>query len=190
MFKLLVLIIRNSDSKRQGLLCAISGTHCSREIPQRHAGIPVRRRVFVVGSAAIGRCTQIEPCCVEGFIFCVLFSLPFPLVDGLDAPQNDLRPLVAAIAMLESAISRSSNFFQFKLLLLRLYARLGAVGATIDMYRGCDIKNIQRESLGFLIVHELQGYCSLSNLEILYEKLAVRLTVFSLSFLLTLIVSC
>ncbi|KAH9197561.1 hypothetical protein AeNC1_000433 [Aphanomyces euteiches] len=63
--------------------------------------------------------------------------------------------LLQAATCLEFGLSRSAYNFQMKLLLCRIYARLGAGSAMFARYQELDIKQIQMDSLSYLILDPL-----------------------------------
>lgn len=54
------------------------------------------------------------------------------------------------IVILEWALNKSPSNFYFKLLLIKLYNSLGAVGASHTLLDSLDIKHIQNDSLGYI----------------------------------------
>ncbi|EQC32111.1 hypothetical protein SDRG_10307 [Saprolegnia diclina VS20] len=65
--------------------------------------------------------------------------------------------LVQAAAALELGLSRSAYNFQMKMLLCRVYALLGAGDAVLSRYKELDIKQIQLDSLSYLVLDGLFG---------------------------------
>ena len=67
--------------------------------------------------------------------------------------QTNPIPLMQAVAILERAQAVSTNYFQFRLLLIRLYSMLGAINSSHHMY-WCsgDVKGLLRERLTLLVL--------------------------------------
>ncbi len=60
------------------------------------------------------------------------------------------RPLWLAIVILERGLRRSPSNFHFKLLLIALYAKLGACAPCCQLFESMEIKHIQHDALGYL----------------------------------------
>ena len=59
------------------------------------------------------------------------------------------RPLWLAIVILERGLRRSPSNFHFKLLLIALYAKLGACAPCCQLFESMEIKHIQHDALGY-----------------------------------------
>ncbi|KAK7505933.1 hypothetical protein BaRGS_00002655, partial [Batillaria attramentaria] len=72
---------------------------------------------------------------------------------GKDLLPTDSREryLWQAVVQLELAVRRSPANFQFKLILMRLYAEMGAFGPCPALWNGMDMKHIMNDSLGYFI---------------------------------------
>ncbi|KFM68081.1 N-alpha-acetyltransferase 25, NatB auxiliary subunit, partial [Stegodyphus mimosarum] len=68
---------------------------------------------------------------------------------------GDERLIAQVIVLLEQSLKSTPANFQLKLLLLKMYNIIGAVGASYGMYESIDVKHIQQETLGYLIVEPL-----------------------------------
>ncbi|XP_073419656.1 N-alpha-acetyltransferase 25, NatB auxiliary subunit isoform X2 [Dendrobates tinctorius] len=55
------------------------------------------------------------------------------------------------LALLEEGLSNSPSNAQFKLLLIRIYCRLGAFEPSVELYGSLDAKHIQHDTIGYLL---------------------------------------
>jgi N-terminal acetyltransferase B complex non-catalytic subunit len=60
--------------------------------------------------------------------------------------------IIRAILVIEAGLAQSPFNFHFKLLLIRLYTTIGAVGRAFDLWSTLDVKHIQIATLGHLVV--------------------------------------
>lgn len=65
--------------------------------------------------------------------------------------SGDCRLLLRLLVALEQALLHSPSCFQIKLLLLKIYARIGAAGSCYHVAELLDIKHIQHDTLGYLV---------------------------------------
>ncbi|XP_059090610.1 N-alpha-acetyltransferase 25, NatB auxiliary subunit-like [Tigriopus californicus] len=66
------------------------------------------------------------------------------------------RWFLKAITLLEFALQFSPNNFHIRLVLIKLYNEAGAVGCAFNAYNGLELKHIQLDSMGYLIIRALQ----------------------------------
>eukprot|EP00762_Andalucia_godoyi_P004621 ANDGO_03598.mRNA.1 Phagocyte signaling-impaired protein len=71
---------------------------------------------------------------------------------ALSTADEKLQCLSFSVKLLENGIRRSAKNFWFKTLLLRLYALLGCFTQAYSMWESLEIKNVQSESLSFLLL--------------------------------------
>lgn len=71
------------------------------------------------------------------------------------SPEVDHKIISQAIVILEKAVSRSAANFHLKLLLIKIYNMLGAVGSSHALLETLDIKHILYDSLGYLFTGPL-----------------------------------
>ena len=84
----------------------------------------------------------------EGFIFfdneMYLFGQQCLFSPVLDS----LKPVWQAIVLLERATRKSPSNFHVKLLLIALYAKLGACAPCCMLFESMEIKHVQHDALG------------------------------------------
>lgn len=68
---------------------------------------------------------------------------------------GDQKTLNQIIVILEGALRNSPSNYQIKLLLIKLYNLIGAVGPTYTLYETMGIKHIQQDVLGYLVTPHL-----------------------------------
>eukprot|EP00931_Biecheleriopsis_adriatica_P067946 TRINITY_DN41_c1_g1_i1.p1 TRINITY_DN41_c1_g1~~TRINITY_DN41_c1_g1_i1.p1 ORF type:complete len:1105 (+),score=282.47 TRINITY_DN41_c1_g1_i1:439-3315(+) len=81
-----------------------------------------------------------------------------------ESKAADRRYLLDAIALAELGLRENPHAFCFKVLLLLLHAALGLPGQMLNVFGGMDIKNIQHESLSYLVLDVLSVNGSLEPL--------------------------
>ncbi len=59
-----------------------------------------------------------------------------------------MKPIWQAVVLLERALADSPSNFQMKLLLIALYAKLGACTPACVLFETMEIKHIQQDALG------------------------------------------
>jgi len=69
--------------------------------------------------------------------------------------ENDLRFILDGAVLLEYARLHSKHNFQVKLLLMHFYSLIEAVQAALDIYLELEVKHIQMDSLGYLMLDPL-----------------------------------
>ena len=80
---------------------------------------------------------------------CSLAMEIFSLVQYLfPAFSDSLKPVWQAIVLLERATRKSPSNFHVKLLLIALYAKLGACAPCCMLFESMEIKHIQHDALG------------------------------------------
>ena len=62
--------------------------------------------------------------------------------------SDSLKPVWQAIVLLERATRKSPSNFHVKLLLIALYAKLGACAPCCMLFESMEIKHIQHDALG------------------------------------------
>ncbi|XP_055933094.1 N-alpha-acetyltransferase 25, NatB auxiliary subunit-like [Argiope bruennichi] len=70
---------------------------------------------------------------------------------------GDERLIGQVMVVLENGLKHSPSNYQIKLLLIKLYNIIGAVGASYSLYENVDVKHVQLETLGYLITDSLQS---------------------------------
>lgn len=75
--------------------------------------------------------------------------------------------LVEACALLEQGLLRSGFNFQFRLLLVRLYHRLGACPRLLDHYDALDVKHVQHDSLSHLVLQPMLDAVATDKVDVL-----------------------
>ncbi|KAJ1093026.1 hypothetical protein NDU88_006135 [Pleurodeles waltl] len=63
----------------------------------------------------------------------------------------DERAVWYALTLLEEGLANSPSNSQFKLLLIRIYCKLGAFEPVVDLYSSLDAKHVQHDTIGFLL---------------------------------------
>lgn len=63
--------------------------------------------------------------------------------------------VMKAIALLEIGLAHSVDNFRFKLLLMSLYIRVGAIGCAVNLWKSLDIKHVQLSTMSHLILNPL-----------------------------------
>lgn len=58
------------------------------------------------------------------------------------------------LTLLEEGLSHSPSNAQFKLLLIRIYCRLGAFEPVAELYSSLDAKHIQHDTIGWVVYTE------------------------------------
>ncbi|CAJ0748382.1 19699_t:CDS:10, partial [Entrophospora sp. SA101] len=76
--------------------------------------------------------------------------------------------LLQAIFLLESALEKSKNNFQFKLLLIRLYQNIGVFQRPLELYRLMDIKHVQLDTLSHYILARCLSFGFYEEANLLY----------------------
>lgn len=95
------------------------------------------------------------------------------------------------LTFLEEGLSHSPSNAQFKLLLIRIYCRLGAFEPVAELYSSLDAKHIQHDTIGWVVYTENNWWSSpvtspeISSVVFAYWKLAdcQTVTVFCKSIL-------
>lgn len=64
------------------------------------------------------------------------------------------------LTLLEEGLSHSPSNAQFKLLLIRIYCRLGAFEPVSELYSSLDAKHIQHDTIGWVVHTENNQPCS------------------------------
>lgn len=64
------------------------------------------------------------------------------------------------LTLLEEGLSHSPSNAQFKLLLIRIYCRLGAFEPVSELYSSLDAKHIQHDTIGWVVHTENNQCCS------------------------------
>ncbi|KAL0267023.1 UNVERIFIED_CONTAM: hypothetical protein PYX00_009405 [Menopon gallinae] len=82
---------------------------------------------------------------------------------------NCKKHIIRAIYHLENALSSSPSNFHFKILLVKFYLLLGAGQQAFHFYEHLEVKYIQLDSLGFLIVFSLYGLGNFSAATSIYD---------------------
>lgn len=88
-------------------------------------------------------------------------------VDPDQVPSNNL--LVEIAALLEDGIKLSPSNFQLRFLAIRVYIMLGAVQSAIAHYRRLDVKNVQFESVAYIVYYDLQRFGQWQSLKSLAQ---------------------
>jgi N-terminal acetyltransferase B complex non-catalytic subunit len=83
------------------------------------------------------------------FAFILHFLKQATTADQAGASERDY--LVEAAAILEEHAERSPAFFQFKILLTRIYCLLGAVVPALDVFTELDIKHLLIDTVSHLV---------------------------------------
>jgi N-acetyltransferase B complex (NatB) non catalytic subunit len=77
-----------------------------------------------------------------------------PSRSGADR-YSDVDAVYMAIVLIEAGLTRSPYNFHFKLLLIRLYEKIGAAKKAFDVWSTLDIKHVQISTLGHLVVRPM-----------------------------------
>ncbi|CAM1320983.1 NAA25 (predicted), partial [Pycnogonum litorale] len=96
--------------------------------------------------------TDVHP----GDVYCVLAA--HVMVD-LFVQCDDDRMLIEAIMFLEWGLRNSPHSYQMKLLLIKLYHRIGCVVPASTHYVTMDVKQIQQDTIGYIITRYLTSFC-------------------------------
>ncbi|GAB6030038.1 N-alpha-acetyltransferase 25, NatB auxiliary subunit [Chamberlinius hualienensis] len=75
------------------------------------------------------------------------------------------------LSILEGALKQSPSSYQMKFLLIKLYSKIGAIGPIYSLYENMDIKHIQQDVLGYLIVPQLVAFGHFSQACIVYGNM-------------------
>jgi N-terminal acetyltransferase B complex non-catalytic subunit len=90
---------------------------------------------------------------------------------------NDLgksSQILEAISILEFGLSKSKFNYTFKVLLIRLYFQIGVSQRALDIAATLDIKNIQFDSLSYLVTENLEIFGQISHpLRLLQTTLSI-----------------
>ncbi|GFQ65135.1 n-alpha-acetyltransferase 25, NatB auxiliary subunit [Trichonephila clavata] len=70
---------------------------------------------------------------------------------------GDERFIGQVLVVLENGLKSSPSNYQIKLLLMKVYNIIGAVGASFNLYESIEVKHVQQETLGYLITDSLQS---------------------------------
>ncbi|KAI8909049.1 N-acetyltransferase B complex non catalytic subunit-domain-containing protein [Gorgonomyces haynaldii] len=70
--------------------------------------------------------------------------------------NTTLQNILESIAILEYGLERSKFNFSFTILLVRLYIQLGAVGRAHTLYQKLDVKQVQLDSVSFVMSEDLE----------------------------------
>ncbi|KAG8201857.1 hypothetical protein JTE90_027337 [Oedothorax gibbosus] len=70
---------------------------------------------------------------------------------------GDERFIAQVLVLLEQSLKNSPSNYQIKILLMKIYNTIGAVGASFTLYDSIDVKHAQQETLGYLITDPLSS---------------------------------
>ena len=94
---------------------------------------------------------------------------------SLKSELNPNKILVRLAAVLEHGINISKANFQLKLLLIKTYNLIGATGASAAVYEKLDMKHIQLDTLGYVLIFQA---LSTANFSLAYNLIANTLKFF------------
>jgi hypothetical protein len=97
----------------------------------------------------------------------LLTALMIPRID------SSLTGYLKAMTLLEFGLQRSPYNFQFTLTLVEFYRRLGAAQMTYSLLRGVDVKQIQCDTLGHLLLPHLVDFAAYREAELFIQQLLV-----------------
>ena len=106
----------------------------------------------ISGKQLVGFCSVVkdEPTVFVRYLLSMfLWHKPVALSNYVFA--ESLKPVWQAIVLLERATRKSPSNFHIKLLLIALYAKLGACAPCCMFFESMEIKHIQHDALGYVV---------------------------------------
>lgn len=81
-------------------------------------------------------------------------ALIMPVLCVLSLSPGEESAVWQCLTLLEEGLSHSPSNAQFKLLLIRIYCRLGAFEPVAELYSSLDAKHIQHDTIGWVVFTE------------------------------------